>query len=155
MTDGADAAPPSPPASPSSVTAPGAASPPSHVRTLTRSTIASIAATGSEFALLPILVHVVHVRAWLAYSSVQFMANAISFLLYKYWAFEAAEIGDVRAQYAKQLVIFAGSLVLNTAIPSFFSYRLHVEPVLAFLISQVVVYLAWNYPGNRYWVFKR
>jgi putative flippase GtrA len=83
------------------------------------------------------------------------VANAISFLLYKYWAFEAAEIGNVRTQYAKQLLIFAGSLVLNTAIPSFFSYRLHLEPVLAFLISQVVVYIGWNYPGNRYWVFKR
>ncbi|HEX4457087.1 MAG TPA: GtrA family protein [Polyangia bacterium] len=146
MTDGADAAPPSPPSSPK---------PPSHARTLTRSTIASIAATASEFILLPILVHVLHVREWIAYSSVQFVANAISFLLYKYWAFEAAEIGNVRTQYAKQLLIFAGSLVLNTAIPSFFSYRLHLEPVLAFLISQVVVYIGWNYPGNRYWVFKR
>jgi putative flippase GtrA len=160
MTGGADAAPPSPssPSSPSSPASPLSSSPPpapSHARTITRSTIASIAATGSEFALLPILVHVLHVRAWLAYSSVQFVANAISFLLYKYWAFEAAKIGDVKTQYVKQLVIFAGSLLLNTAIPSFFSYRLHVEPVLAFLISQVFVYLCWNYPGNRYWVFKR
>ena len=146
MTEGADAAPP-PPAS--------SAPPPSHARTLTRSTIASIAATGSEFVLLPILIHVLHVRDWIAYGSVQFVANAISFLLYKYWAFEAAEIGDLRKQYVKQLLIFAGSLILNTAIPSFFSYRLHLEPVLAFLISQVFVYLAWNYPGNRYWVFKR
>ena len=151
MTEGANAAPP-PTAAP---TTPTAAPPPSHARTLTRSTIASIAATGTEFALLPILVYVLHVRDWLAYSSVQFVANAISFLLYKYWAFEAAKIGDIRTQYVKQLVIFAGSLILNTAIPSFFSYRLHLDQVLAFLISQVFVYLAWNYPGNRYWVFKR
>ena len=148
MTEGADAAPPTPTPTPTPA-------PPSHARTLTRSTIASIAATGSEFALLPILVYGLHVRKWLAYSSVQFVANAISFLLYKYWAFEAAKIGDVRTQYVKQLVIFAGSLILNTAIPSFLSYRLHLEPVLAFLISQVFVYLGWNYPGNRYWVFKR
>jgi len=45
--------------------------------------------------------------------------------------------------------------VLNTAIPSFLTYRLHVEPVLAFIGSQIVVYLVWNYPGNRYWVFRR
>lgn len=152
MTSGADTAPPSdvPPPPP-----PPASAAPSHTRTITRSTIASIAATASEFVLLPILVHVLHVRHWIAYGSVQFVANAISFLLYKYWAFEAAKIGDVRTQYIKQLVIFAGSLCLNTAIPSFFSYRLHLEPVLAFLISQVFVYLCWNYPGNRYWVFKR
>lgn len=126
----------------------------SHLGTLTRSTIASCIATGTEFALLPLLVHVAHVRDWVAYASVQFVANAITFLLYKYWAFDAAQLGRLRTQYARQLVIFAGSLVFNTAIPSLLSYRLHLEPVLAFAISQVLVYVAWNYPGNRYWVFK-
>jgi putative flippase GtrA len=128
---------------------------PSHARALTRTTIASIIATAVEFALLPLLVHVLHVRAYVAYAAVQFVANAISFTLYKYWAFEAGQLGSMRRQYVKQLVIFAGSLVLNTAIPSLLSYRAHLEPVLAFAISQVVVYLGWNYPGNRYWVFKR
>jgi putative flippase GtrA len=127
--------------------------PPPHTRTLAKSTIASIIATGSEFAILPLLVHVLHVRPWIAYFSVQFVANAITFVLYKYWAFEAANIGRVQVQYAKQLIIFAGSLVLNTLIPSLLSYRMHLEPVLAFAISQVLVYLSWNYPGNRYWVF--
>jgi putative flippase GtrA len=86
---------------------------------------------------------------------VQFLANVISFLLYKYWAFEAGYIGSLRRQYIKQLVIFAGSLGLNTFIPTVLSERGHVEPTLAFAISQVIVYLSWNYPGNRYWVFKR
>jgi len=27
--------------------------------------------------------------------------------------------------------------------------------VIAFIISQVFVYLVWNYPGNRYFVFRR
>jgi putative flippase GtrA len=128
---------------------------PGHARALTKTTIASILATAVEFVLLPILVHVLHVRPWVAYASVQFVANAISFALYKYWAFEAAQVGTLRGQYLKQLLIFAGSLALNTAIPSLLSYRLHLEPVLAFAISQVLVYLGWNYPGNRYWVFRR
>jgi putative flippase GtrA len=128
---------------------------PSHARALTKTTIASIIATAVEFALLPVLVHVLSVRAWIAYAAVQFVANAISFLLYKYWAFEAAQLGSLRMQYLKQLLIFAGSLVLNTALPSLLHYRLHLEAVLSFAISQVVVYLAWNYPGNRYWVFRR
>jgi putative flippase GtrA len=134
---------------------PAGARAPSLARSLSRATLASCIATGCEFAILPVLVHVLHVRDWIAYSSVQFLANAITFLLYKYWAFEARDHGLIHIQYGKQLVIFAGSLVLNTAIPSLLSYRLHVEQVLAFAISQVVVYLVWNYPGNRYWVFKR
>jgi putative flippase GtrA len=125
-----------------------------HWRSLSRSSIASILATGLEFVILPLLVHVVHVRPWISYASVQLLANCVTFLLYKYWAFEAHH-GDVRFQYLRQLVIFGGSWTLNTLIPSWLSYRLGVEPVLAFAISNVFVYLAWNYPGNRFWVFKR
>jgi putative flippase GtrA len=129
---------------------------PSHKKVLARSTVASIIATGSEFALLPILTRLLHVRHEVAYASVQFVANAITFLLYKYWAFDAAEVGRIETQYAKQLVIFAGSLLLNTAIPWLLAdhWKL-MAPELGFLVSQVVVYVGWNYPGNRYWVFKR
>ena len=126
----------------------------SHWKSLSKASIASILATGLEFVLLPLLVHVLHVRAWIAYASVQIVANAVTFLLYKYWAFDARHVGDLRLQYLKQLVIFGGSWALNTAIPSALSYRLGVEPVLAFAISNVFVYLFWNYPGNRFWVFR-
>src|SRR5207237_3861040 len=128
---------------------------PSHARALTKSTIASLIATGSEFVLLAVLVHPLKVPHWVGYAGVQFFANVITFLLYKYWAFESAEYGNWKRQYIKQLVIFAGSLALNTFIPSVLSYKAHLEPVLAFAIANVVTYLAWNYPGNRYWVFKR
>jgi putative flippase GtrA len=132
-----------------------AVSAPSHWKSLSRASIASIVATALEFALLPVLVHLLHVRPVIAFASVQLVANAITFLAYKYWAFEAGQLGDIRAQYAKQLVIFGGSWALNTAIPSWLSYRRHVEPVIAFAISNVFVYLGWNYPGNRFWVFRR
>ena len=127
----------------------------STIRTLSRATVASVVATATEIGLLWLLVHPLHVPRWVAFWVVQFYCNAATFLLYKYWAFDAAELGKLRTQYIKQLVIFGGSLVLNTAIPSALTYRLHVEPVLAFIASQVVVYLVWNYPGNRYWVFRR
>ena len=125
------------------------------VRSLSRATIASGIATATEIGLLWLLVHPLKVPRWVAFWVVQFYCNAATFLLYKYWAFDAAQLGRLRTQYVKQLVIFGGSLVLNTAIPSLLSYRLHVEPVVAFVASQVIVYLAWNYPGNRYWVFKQ
>ena len=129
-----------------------------HIRALSRATlrdIASCIATATEIGLLWLLVHPLHVPRWIAFWVVQFYCNAATFLLYKYWAFDAADWAALRTQYVKQLVIFGGSLALNTAIPSVLSYRLHLEPVIAFIGSQVVVYLAWNYPGNRYWVFRR
>jgi hypothetical protein len=53
------------------------------------------------------------------------------------------------------MVVFGGSLALNTALPSLGSYVLHITPVASFAISQVIVYLSWNYPMNRWWVFAR
>ena len=89
-----------------------------------------------------LLVHPLHVPRWVAFWVVQFYCNALTFLLYKYWAFDAAKVGRARTQYAKQLVIFGGSMLLNTAIPSLLTYKLHVEPVFAFMASQIFVYLA-------------
>ena len=128
---------------------------PSHLKTLIRASMSSIVATLIEFALLPLLVHVLHVKAWAAFASVQLVANAVSFLLYKFWAFEAQHVGDIRWQYVKQLVIFGGSWALNTMIPSWLHYKWGLEEVLSFAISNVIVYLCWNYPGNRFWVFRR
>ena len=125
------------------------------VRSLSRATIASGVATATEIGLLWLLVHPLRVPRWIAFWAVQFYCNAATFLLYKYWAFDDAHVDRLHKQYVKQLVIFGGSLVLNTVIPSLLSYKLHVEAVIAFIASQVIVYLAWNYPGNRYWVFKQ
>ena len=128
---------------------------PSHARSLTRSTVGSIMATGSEFVTLPILIHLLHVRPWISYAAVQFIATAITFAINRYWAFEASKVGSVAGQTLRYALVFAGSLGLNTVLPSLGHYRLHLQPVLAFAISQVLVYAAWNYPMNRYFVFRR
>ena len=120
---------------------------------LSRATLASVGATGLEFLLLPGAVRLV--EKWVAFAAVQLVANLVTFLLYKYWAFGAARHGSLGRQYARQTVVFAGSWLLNTAIPSWLSYRVGLGPVLAFAISNVFVYLGWNYPLNRYWVFAR
>jgi putative flippase GtrA len=126
---------------------------PGHFKALTKTSIASLIATGVEFAILPVLARVFRVPHWICYMAVQFVANAISFLLYKYWAFEARD-GAISIQYAKQLLVFGGSLTFNTLISSLLSYRHGAAPELAFAISNVIVYLSWNYPANRYWVFR-
>jgi putative flippase GtrA len=118
---------------------------------LSRATIVSIAATGLEFVILPFWVHVV--PNWVAFATVQLVANLVTFLLYKYWAFDAAHIGSLGRQYAKQMLVFGGSWALNTAVPSLLTYRAHLGPVVSFAISNVFVYALWNYPLNRWWVF--
>ena len=118
---------------------------------LSRAAIVSTGATALEFLFLPGVGRLM--PAWAAFASVQIVANLITFFFYKYWAFDGAKHGSVGRQYAKQSVVFGGSWVLNTVIPSLLFYRLALGPRVAFAISNVFVYLAWNYPLNRLWVF--
>lgn len=119
---------------------------------LSRATLVSIAATGVEFLILPGTARLV--PRWVAFAAVQVVANLITFLFYKYWAFDAGQIGSGRRQYARQSVVFGGSWVFNTAIPSAFAYGFGLDTVVSFALSNVFVYLGWNYPLNRLWVFQ-
>lgn len=125
-----------------------------HARSFTRATMVSVIATGTEFLLLPLLVRLLHVEHWVAYAAVQFVGTAITFLLSRYWAFEARHAAELHTQGIRYLAVFGGSFVLNTALPSVGSYLLKLPPELAFAIAQGLVYLAWNYPLNKYWVFR-
>ncbi len=118
---------------------------------LSRATIVSIVVTALEFVALAALVRVT--PKWFAFASVQIIANLGTFFSYKYWAFNARGVGSTAVQYARQTVVFGGSWLFNTGIASLLSYRFGVQPVLAFAISNIVVYLGWNYPLNRWWVF--
>lgn len=126
---------------------------PSHVRAIARSTVGGICAVSSQFITLPLLVHVLGVAPAIAYFAVQFLATVITFSFNRWWAFQAGHVG-LGGQGLRYIPVFAGSLGLNTAIPSLLHYRLEVQPVLAFAISQGVVFLGWNYPLYRFFVFR-
>ncbi len=128
---------------------------PAHVRALTKSSIASTTALLVELAILPILSYGLRVAPWLSYALVQLVGQAITFSLNKYWVFEARNLGSITGQGTKSLLVFVGSYALNTALPSLAHYGFGVERVAAFALAQGLVYLAWNYPMNRYWVFRR
>src|SRR5262245_66380506 len=99
--------------------------------------------------MLPLLVRLFSVEHWIAYAVVQFVGTAISFVLSRYWAFEAQHAAHIQSQGVKYLMVFAGSFVLNTALPSVGSYWLRLPPEVAFAVAQGLVYLGWNYPLNR------
>jgi hypothetical protein len=119
---------------------------------LSRATMVSIAATGLEFLILPGAGQLM--PRWAAFAAVQVVANLVTFLSYKYWAFDAARAGSLSRQYARQSVVFGGSWLFNVAFPSLLTYRAGLGLVTSFAISNVFVYLLWNYPMNRWWVFQ-
>lgn len=118
---------------------------------LSRATLVSLAVTGSEILVLPALSTLI--PKWLAFASVQVVATVVSFLLYKYWAFDARKRGALHVQGVRQILVFLGSWILNTGISSYLAYRIGWSTRIAFALSNVVVYLGWNYPLNRFWIF--
>jgi putative flippase GtrA len=126
----------------------------SELWTFVKSGLSSIVALGAEVALISVLA-AQRVTPAISYALVQLVGTTITFVLNKFWAFDAGGSGRTRSELAKSAIVFGGSLTLNTAVPSFFTYVLGVAPVTSFLISQLIVYAGWNYPAKRWWVFDR
>lgn len=125
-----------------------------HLRTLIRSSIASLVSLAIELGLVQ-LFDVLRVEPVISYVVVLILGTIMTFAGNKYWAFEASQTGRTVTEGSRALVVFGGSFVLNTALSSFGSYVVHLKPVLAFLGSQAVVWLGFNYPLNRWWVFRQ
>lgn len=138
-------------ARPASAGAAGARSSYLELLYLSRATLVSLFVTGIEIWILPLVASLM--PKWVAFASVQVLATIGSFLLNKYWAFDAAKRGAIHVQGFRQAAVFAGSWVLNTGISSLLSYRMALSVRLAFTLSNVIVYLSWNYPMTRLWVF--
>ena len=117
-----------------------------------KSTATSLIVIVIEVLLIELL-ELLHVPQVVSYAAVQIVGTSITFLTNKFWVFEAGRTGTVFSEGAKAIAVFGGSLVLNTALPSIGSYVIGLPPVPSFLGSQVIVYLSWNYPLNRWWVF--
>ena len=79
-------------------------------------------------------------------------APATSFTLGRYFTFRTTEVPAGR-QVWKYAVVSAASLGLNTAGEYLFHDLLHIEYLLARVISSLIVSNAWNYPMHRFFVF--
>ena len=115
----------------------------------------SVAVSAIVFAieLLGVVVlDVAGARPAASFAFVQIAGTLISFVLNKYWAFDAAATRAGAVEGAKSLVVFAGSFVLNIVVPTAACAQ-HVPAAFAFTAAQIAVGLAWTYPLNRHWVF--
>ncbi len=82
---------------------------------------------------------------------VGFLAN---FTINRYWAFEAHGV-SMWWQFARVLPVQAGSTGLQTLGVWLFVGALGVRLWISKLVVASLVYLCWNYPMNRFFVFAR
>jgi putative flippase GtrA len=76
-----------------------------------------------------------------------------NFLLGRYWIYGRGE-GDARPQFVRYGFVSATSLGLNAAGEHLFANVLGVQYVVARVITAVIVSNAWNYPMQRFFVFR-
>jgi putative flippase GtrA len=119
-------------------------------RTFARSIVTSIFSTAVDFATLLLLDKVIDYRLATAIGTiVGFLTN---FTINRYWAFEASE-GALHWQFVRVLPVQAGSTLWQTLGMWLAVGSLGLHLTVAKIIVSAVVYLVWNYPMNRHFVF--
>ena len=121
---------------------------------LGRSVMTSIFTTALDFGTMMGLVELFHVDYVLATffgTIVGFLAN---FAINRHWAFEAHG-GAIGWQFVRVLPVQAGSTGLQTVGVWIFDRFIGLRYWVAKIVVSALVYLLWNYPMNRFFVFGR
>jgi putative flippase GtrA len=120
-------------------------------RTFARSIATSIFSTAVDFATLLSLTQIVDYRIATAIGTiVGFLTN---FTINRYWAFEASE-GALHWQFVRVLPVQAGSTLWQTLGMWLAVGTIGLHLTMAKIVVSALVYLVWNYPMNRYFVFR-
>lgn len=122
-------------------------------RTLLRSMVTSVVATASDFVAASGL-HSVKVPATAATILGCMVGGCVAFALNRNWAFYAGD-GRKRTQVLRFLFVWATSALLNAAGVGLLLLPGGGHFTNAWLMTRGVVYLAWNYPLLRWFVFRR
>jgi len=113
---------------------------------------ASIAGTVADYLTMILGVEVLHLRP-VAATPIGALAGAITnFTLGRRFTYKRTDVGAA-GQAWRYAIVSGTSLGLNTAGEYLFHDLLHIEYLLARVITSVIVSNAWNYPMQRYFVF--
>ncbi len=120
---------------------------------LGRSVVTSIFTTALDFGTMMGLA-----RLGVDYRLATFLGTIVGFLanftINRYWAFEAHG-SSLWWQFARVLPVQAGSTGLQTLGVWLFVGALGMRLWISKLVVASLVYLCWNYPMNRFFVFGR
>lgn len=119
-----------------------------------RSVMVSTLTTSADFGLLMLLVEVFHVHYVLATFLGTLLGSSSNFLINRHWTFRATE-GHGGYQAMRYLMSQAGSIGLHTSGVWVFTRFLGLPYFVAKVVVAILAYLLWNYPMNKYFVFRR
>jgi putative flippase GtrA len=120
---------------------------------LVRSILTSIFSTAVDFGTLMGLVELFDVHYVLATFLGTLTGFVANFLINRHWAFEATK-GKLHWQVVRAVPVQAGSTGLQTLGVWVFDSFLGLRYWSAKIVVATLVYMCWNYPMNRFWVFR-
>jgi putative flippase GtrA len=119
-----------------------------------KSVLVSTLTTSADFGLLMLLVEVGHVDYVLATFLGTLLGSTSNFLINRYWAFAATD-GHAGGQAMRYFLSQCGSIGLHTGGVWVFTRFLGFRYFVAKVVVAILAYLVWNYPMNKYFVFRR
>jgi putative flippase GtrA len=121
--------------------------------TFLRSNLVSLFTTTLDFATLLTLAGVLGVEYVLATWIGTVVGSTTNFLINKRWTFRAGN-GAYPRQLGRFALVQAGASALHTGGVWALTGLAHLHYALSKAVVALVVYLAWNYPLNRCFVFR-
>jgi putative flippase GtrA len=122
-------------------------------RIFIKSNLVSLFSTALDMATLAVLARGLGINYVLATWLGTVVGSLTNFVVNKYWAFEAGG-SPAGAQLARFALVQFGSSGLNTGTVWALRQHAGLELFVARLVAAVGVYLFWNYPLNRLFVFR-
>lgn len=116
-----------------------------------RTVISAAIATGCDFVTVWLLVDYTAAPPWLATALGCIVGGAINFTINRTWAF--ASNGPEVVQAAKYVLVSASSALLNSSGVAVLLLLPGLDYRIAWAIVRGAVFLAWNYPLHRDYVF--
>jgi putative flippase GtrA len=113
---------------------------------------ASIIATGVDYLVMISCVELLGLGPVAATPLGALSGALTNFTLGRRFTYRTTDV-PAPSQAWRYALVSAASLGLNTAGEYLFQHILHIEYLLARVISSVIVSNAWNYPMQRYFVF--
>jgi putative flippase GtrA len=124
------------------------------MKSLQRSVVTSLFTTALDFGTLTALVELFHLNYVIATFLGTVVGSVSNFLINRHWAFEA-RAGAAHWQFARFLPVQGGSSGLQTLGVWLFTEHTRFRYFTSKLVVAVLVYVLWNYPMNRFFVFPR
>lgn len=119
---------------------------------LVRTTAAAAAATAVDFAAYMMLVDLLGIRPWAATAIGCAIGGVTNFSISRLWVF--ATSGPARGQALRYVFVSGSSALLNSGGVAVLLFLPALQHTIAWAIVRGCVFVAWNYPLQRDFVFE-